>query len=317
MRQATRLKKTLSSAGWLQTPTLPSGIYQWYAGMTKWQYIAPLPYSFIAAEDTGAGTANAIKATSAIPVSGMALVLLNVYEIDTGSPVTVQFNGGPVLIIKTNTGQDVVAGGLPAGVVLLGRQVGSKFQLVSDIASAAIAAAAEVAKVAAQIARDQAVSAASSVQSEQTSRAFASANYHPLVEPDFIRTAAYAVAGDGGGALYKRIAADDATIPASCKFSITLSGSGTVVWYKLAKRPATAMSRSKDWSGRALVTRYSAMLVSTVSTAWVAMMRSTAKVAMTNSSAEAAMTRSSSGPVREKMSSTTSSPVAPTTITSN
>jgi hypothetical protein len=223
--------------GWVvaDPDTTKSGIYQWYAGMAKWQYIAPLPYSFIPAEDSGEGTPNAIKATSPVPVSGMALVLLNVYEANTGSPVTVQFNGGPVLTVKTNTGQDVAAGGLPAGVVLLGRQVGSKFQLVSDIASAAIAAAAEVAKVAAQLARDQAVSAASSVQSEQASRAFASANYHPLVGPDFIRTAAYAVAGDGGGALYKRIGADDSTVPMSCKFSITLAGSGAVVWYKLAE----------------------------------------------------------------------------------
>lgn len=124
-----------------------NGIYKksGASGVGSWEIILPLPYSFIVASDVGAGTANAIQATTSIPVSGSALVWMNVFEPNTSSPVTVSFNGGTPLTIKTNTGNDIAAGGLASGMIVLGIVSGSTFRLVNDQVSSAIIAAAEAA----------------------------------------------------------------------------------------------------------------------------------------------------------------------------
>lgn len=136
------LARDANSMAWvIEDPIAANnGIYRkvGLSGSGSWVRVADLPYSFIAAENSGTGTANQLQATSSLPVSGSALILLNVYETNTGSPVTVSFNGGDPLTIKSNSGNDVVAGGLPAGMLLLGRVVGQTFRLVSDQASAAI-----------------------------------------------------------------------------------------------------------------------------------------------------------------------------------
>ncbi|MET3854419.1 hypothetical protein [Rhizobium sp. OAE497] len=140
-----------------------NGIYQksGASGVGAWAKIADLPYSFITAVDAGAGTPNAIVATSTLPISTSALVIMNVFEANTASPVTVAFNGGTVLTVKTNTGNDVSAGGLVAGMQLLGVVSGSVFRLVSDQVSSAVVAAAEAA---ASAANDSMEAAAQSAQ---------------------------------------------------------------------------------------------------------------------------------------------------------
>lgn len=203
------------------------------SGAGSWQRLGDLPYSYIPATDVGAGTPNALQAATGIPVSASALIRMNVFEANTASPVTVSFNGGAALTVKTNSGNDIAAGGLVAGMIVLGSISGSTFRLISDQLSNAVVAAAEAAQAAAELAKNQAITAASSVQSEQASRAWAAANYHPTVAPDFIRTAGFAAVGDGGGALYAKVASEP-SIPSSCKFSITLSG-GVTAWYKLAE----------------------------------------------------------------------------------
>jgi hypothetical protein len=60
----------------------------------------------------------------------------------------------------------------------------------------------------------------------------AAAAYAPDAAPDFLRVAGYSAAGDGGGALYKKVAAEPTH---AGKFSITLSDAVTVVWYELAE----------------------------------------------------------------------------------
>lgn len=122
-----------------------NGVYQktGASGSGFWNRVADLPYSFIVATDSGEGTPDAIKATSPIPVSESAILALNVYEPNTDSVVTVSFNDGPELRVKTNSGNDPVPGGLVGN--LLGRISGSLFRLYSDQASAAIVAAAEAA----------------------------------------------------------------------------------------------------------------------------------------------------------------------------
>ncbi|MDE3796995.1 hypothetical protein I7G59_06555 [Sinorhizobium meliloti] len=122
------------------------------SGVGSWTRMADLPFSFIIASDVGAGTPNAIQATTSIPVSSSALIWMNIFEANTASPVTVSFNGGSALTIKTNSGNDVTAGGLTAGMIVMGIVSGATFRLVSDQASAAIVAAAEAAQAAAEAA---------------------------------------------------------------------------------------------------------------------------------------------------------------------
>lgn len=154
------LSQTANSMAWvISDPTAAyNGIYRknGAANSGSWTRLGDLPYSFIVATDVGAGTPNAIQATTSIPVSQSALIILNVFEANTGSPVTVSFNGGSPLTVKTNSGNDVVAGGLIAGMQLLGVISGSTFRLVSDQVSSAIIAAAEAAATRAETAADEA-----------------------------------------------------------------------------------------------------------------------------------------------------------------
>ncbi|WP_198521647.1 hypothetical protein [Rhizobium sullae] len=131
-----------------------NGIYRknGASGTGSWTRILDLPFSFIIASDVGAGTANSIQATTSIPVSESALVWLNIFEANTASPVTVSFNGGSALTIKTNSGNNPVVGGLTSGMIVLGIVSGSTFRLVSDQASATVLALAEAAKDAAEAA---------------------------------------------------------------------------------------------------------------------------------------------------------------------
>lgn len=128
------------------------GVYGFDPDTDTWERKSDLPFSFIVANDAGASTPVAIQATTAIPVSGSALVWMEVAETNTGSPVTVAFNGGATLTIKTNSGNDVAVGGLTAGMIVMGIVSGSMFRLVSDQASAAIVAASEAAQAAAEAA---------------------------------------------------------------------------------------------------------------------------------------------------------------------
>ncbi|MGZ2472636.1 hypothetical protein [Sinorhizobium medicae] len=122
------------------------------SGAGSWTRVADLPFSFIIASDAGAGTPNAIQATTSIPVSSSALIWTNIFEDNTASPVTISFNGGTPLTIKTNSGNDVTAGGLVAGMIVMGIVSGSTFRILNDQVSSAIVAAAEAAQAAAEAA---------------------------------------------------------------------------------------------------------------------------------------------------------------------
>jgi hypothetical protein len=141
------LAKPANSMAWVigDSTAAYNGIYKKVgaSGSGSWTRVADLPYSFIVASDAGAGTANAIQATSSLPISGSALVLLNIFRDNGAGPTTVQFNGGPVYTIKTNSGNDPAVGGLTAGMLVLGRVSGSTFRLVSDQVSSSIIAQAE------------------------------------------------------------------------------------------------------------------------------------------------------------------------------
>ncbi|MGK9262610.1 hypothetical protein KXS15_16850 [Sinorhizobium meliloti] len=161
------LSKPANSMAWVigDPVAADNGVYGKVgaSGAGSWTRRSDLPFSFIVASDAGAGTPNTIQATTSIPVSGSALVWMNIFEANTASPVTVSFNSGAALTIKTNSGDDVVAGGLTAGMIVMGIVSGSTFRLVSDQASAAVLAAAEAAKNAAQAAQAAAEAAAAGV----------------------------------------------------------------------------------------------------------------------------------------------------------
>ncbi|WP_311044118.1 hypothetical protein [Rhizobium sp. NZLR3b] len=115
---------------------------------------ADLPYSFIAATATDAGTPSAIEAVTGIPVSSSAMIVLDLIDTNDASPVTVAFNGGAALTIKSNSGNDIATGGLLAGMRVLGTIIGSTFRLITDQVSSAIVAEAEAAMTSAIAARD-------------------------------------------------------------------------------------------------------------------------------------------------------------------
>jgi hypothetical protein len=187
-----------------------NGIYRKIgsSGTGSWSRVGDLPYSFIRATDAGAGTPNAIQASSSIPVSSSALVALNIFEANAGSPVTVSFNGGTVLTIKTNSGNDIAPGGLAAGVIVAGYVSGSTFRLISDQASAAIVAAAEAAQTAAEEARDQAIAAAATVSAPKATLALAIAD-DPAVDPEYYDIAYFDTAyQSGSGAKWRKVASD-------------------------------------------------------------------------------------------------------------
>lgn len=132
--------------------TANNGIYRknGTAGSGSWTRILDLPFNFIVASDVGAGTPNSLQATSSMPIGNAALVWVQIAETNTGTPVTIQFNGGIPLTIKNNTGSDVSVGGLRAGMVVMGTVAGTTFRLLSDQESSSIIAQAQAAALQAQ-----------------------------------------------------------------------------------------------------------------------------------------------------------------------
>lgn len=234
-----------NTMAWVVSDTTAAynGIYQksGASGSGSWARVADLPYSFIVATNTGAGTANAIQATTAIPVSSTSLVILPIATNTTSSPVTVSFNSGSALTIKTVSGNNASA--LTAGMWCLGVSNGGNFRLLNDQNIASLVAQAEDARddAAASAAEAETIlnavdGIASAVLDPTFGNLSAAAAFSPDVAPDYIRTAGYTTAGDKGGALYKKVASEPSH---AGKFSITLSDSVTVVWYELAESVVT------------------------------------------------------------------------------
>jgi hypothetical protein len=183
-----------------------NGIYRktGASGVGSWTRILDLPFSFIIANDLGVGTPNAIQATTAIPVSASALVWLEIAQTNTGTPVTISFNGTTAKTIKTNSGSNVTAGGLVAGTVVMGIATGSTFRLLSDQASAAILAAAEAAQAAAELSAAQAAASAASVVDELDMSSYGGSD-NGVVDNTASMNAYIAAAPNGGRLRFKRL----------------------------------------------------------------------------------------------------------------
>jgi hypothetical protein len=135
------------------------------AGSTKILDFIP-GAQFVSATDAGTGTESAINATSALPVSqtaGAQLIRLSMSTTNTGA-MTVSFNGGSAIPIKTMSDTDPVAGSITSGMVLAGtiQNVASvlSFRLLTDLSSAGIQSAAQASATSAATSADTATKAA-------------------------------------------------------------------------------------------------------------------------------------------------------------
>jgi hypothetical protein len=127
-----------NSSAWVvaDSTAANNGIYRktGASGTGSWTRVADLPYSFIRLTDAGAGTANAIVATSNIPLPSSpsaALLVMNVFEANTGN-VTVAVNGAAAKPLLTSSGNQINAGGIKAGMFIAFLDTGSSFRLLSE-----------------------------------------------------------------------------------------------------------------------------------------------------------------------------------------
>lgn len=142
-----------------------NGVYEntGTSGSPVWVRRGDLPYGYIHAINVGAGTANAIEVTTAIPIpsaDGAAEILVPIVTDNTSTTVTLSINGATALPVKTASGNDPAVGGVTGFMKVI--QLGSTYRMLSDQASAAIQAAAEAAQAAAEAAAAQAAAAAGS-----------------------------------------------------------------------------------------------------------------------------------------------------------
>lgn len=100
------------------------------------------------------------------------------------------------------------------------------------VAAGLSAEEAEAAADRAEAAADAAEAALSSISTTSFANLSAAVAYSPAVGPTYLRIEGYIAAGDGGGALYKKVASEPAH---AGKFSITLADAVTIVWYELAE----------------------------------------------------------------------------------
>lgn len=213
-----------------------NGVYQktGASGSGTWGRVGDLPYSFYRAVNEGAGTANAIQATNGYPMANKdSLIVVNITDTNTGSPVTLSLNGATPIPIKTASGSDIAVGGLLAGMVIAGyiNNNGLEFRLLSDQASAAIQAAAEAAAATAEAARDIATGAMSVFLVHEFATYALTASYNPAAAPDYIRTIGRADVEDGGGGTYWKNGTTDGELV------ITLDDGTTDVGYTLLDNP--------------------------------------------------------------------------------
>lgn len=155
-----------------------NGIYRksGAVGAGAWSRLGDLPISFIVGTDIGTGTANAIKAETVYPVSESALIIVNVFRSNTSANVTISFNGGAALPVKTSSGNNPSVGGLPANMRLMGVISDGTFRMVNDQASAAAVENSAIAAAASQVAAASSASTANTRATASQTSATNSAN---------------------------------------------------------------------------------------------------------------------------------------------
>lgn len=215
------------------------------------------PYGFIPATNSGGGTANAIRATTALPIptgDASALIALPIVVANTG-PATVRFGNGGVLPIRTVGGEPLKAGDLTPDMVVAGYVSEGNFRLITDpnslvnkLAAEAAQAAAEIDADRAEAARDVAAGYVSDIVSQGNVPIYATvAGMAALEVPagiSAVRLNGFGATGDmGEGALYTDV--DNGTPP------VFTSGGATGRNWFLAKGQNDVRALGASASGNA------------------------------------------------------------------
>lgn len=216
-----------------------NGYYSRSAG--AWVFGRGFPDTFAKVTLSGSGTAQTGTVNTGVNPASIEVFFAKVVTPNTG-PMTLSVSDGPSRAVINLAGNPLSAGEW-TGVVMFYLNDANQYQLLIDAGAAAAAAQsatnaaqsaadADLEAVRAEAAADVATGAMSAVVlAENTFSTKAIAEiWHPVAAPDFIRTAGYASAGDGGGALYAKVGSEPAH---AGKLSITLSDGATVVWYGL------------------------------------------------------------------------------------
>lgn len=147
-----------NTMAWVVADDTPAnnGIYKKIgaSGSGSWVRVADLPYSYVAVVDDGTSSANAMSMDATVPVGFGTIIAVQVPYTNTDTAVTIAFNGGTTMDVKTASMNNPPVGALIQDMVVLGfiDEVNMVFHLLTDISSAAIQAAAEAAAEAAEAA---------------------------------------------------------------------------------------------------------------------------------------------------------------------
>ena len=221
----------------LNDPTASNNGY-YYRSSSTWVKGRGLPDSI--AEVTMGGTANAQTGTVADGVNPAdVLVYFATISVDNTGPMTLSISGETARDVVNAAGNALSAGEWTGAVQFFLNSDGD-YQLINDAGAAASAAASASAADADADRAELAASVASAVMTTVIDPQFATKataeSFSPVAAPAFIRTAGYAAAGDGGGALYKQVVSEPSH---PGKLSITLDDAVTVVWYEIAETVQT------------------------------------------------------------------------------
>lgn len=202
-----------------------NGYYSREAG--AWVKGRGFPDTFARVSLSGSGAAQTGEVEPGVNPADAQVFFAKVATANTGA-MTLSISGETARDVVNAAGNALSAGEW-TGTVLFFLNGDGDYQLLID---AGAAAAAAQSASAAELARDQAQAAASSVSPTEFPSIAAAEALTPVSASDFIRVSGYTTAGDGGGALYKKVASEPAH---AGKFSITLDDGVTEVWYELAE----------------------------------------------------------------------------------
>lgn len=218
----------------------------YYRDSAAWVKGRGFPDTFAKVALTGSGTAQTGALSSGVNPASIEVFFAKVATPNTG-PMTLSVSGEAARQVVNLAGNPLSAGEWTGMVMFFLNEAGD-YQLLIDAGAAQAAAQsatdAQTAEDAAEAARDQAVAAASSVSpTEYPSRADAQSTLHPISAPSFVRTAGYATAGDGGGALYEKNGGTTGDLV------ITLDDGVTDVGYDLAEVMPNVLMFGADPTG--------------------------------------------------------------------
>lgn len=159
-----------NASAWVVADGANNGIYRKIgaSGTGSWTKIAELPYSVVYAQNAGTGTADAVEATSSVPISTSphAQLISVPFTATNTAAMTLSINGETPRPLVTNVGAAIPAGYVQAGMAALVQIDGNgNYRLFSYGDASAIQAAAEAAQLAAEDAAERAESAAAGVES--------------------------------------------------------------------------------------------------------------------------------------------------------